>query len=543
NSFPVELAPRDAQWITFSAGNGLEGHVFRDGSLRFSGPDNNPLTPGTYFVKSSNVSYKTKLIPASAKHFFFDAHEQALVAKHNFPISVGQSNISGASNSNFDYGEYFGLNFRNGKIYTVTTDNSFDNTQTPIAVFNEVDKKGKHLSPQVDVVPPGYGDDTVIVPLLGETTVSVNPTNCLQLAATIGSFHPATITGTLIHISNDGGASWNDVDPFANIPGPYPTLPGFGQPVTAGDFQCTFDSFGNLFFTPLMEVVNLTDSSIESTIQYVLLSSDGGVTWTLFDSFAGVNPDTFALDYPIIATGPGKHGSAVTWLALKQDVSFDEVLGVGASLPVMVASYKMDGLGVFASKNYQEIPGSSNGGYGSLSVGPDGSVLYTGTAVNNSLGGLPFGNNTIWYSFNKDGFDCQFSPIKLVANTNAESFVFFSYYSPMQHRGTWSHPVALIDKKGRWYISYLDQPTTHAVQSNPNVYLIYSDDKGKHWSSPIRINNDIQNLSFHLQPNLALDQSSNDLAIAWLDTREDELDTSTRVWSAVIKDGSLPPVK
>lgn len=539
-SFPVEFAPRGARWIDFNAGFGLEGHVFRDGSIRFSGPGNTPLTPGTYFVKESEISYKTRNSPTQANGFFFYPHEQLFVRNSNFPISQGQSNISRESNSAFDYGEYFGIVFREGKIYTSTTDNSFNNAATPIAVFNEVDKKGCHLSGQINIVPPGFGDEGLL-PALAETDLTINPTNPLQLATTIVTFPSATIFGGVVYISNDGGQTWNIVDPLKNIPGPLPTLPGFGPPVEAGDQEIIFDSFGNLFWTPLMFVINNDDPNIISTIQYVLLSSDGGNTWSLLDTISGVNPETFGLDYPIIATGPGPDSSSVTWLILKQDVSLAEILGLGASLPQMVAAYQMTGLGQFSDKKYQEIPGSTNGGYGTISVGPDGGVLVTGTPVNNTVGGLPFGNNSIWCSYNKCGFNGTFpADVTYVANTNAESFVFFSYYTPMRNRGTWSHPSAVIDNNGRWYLVYLDQPTTHAVQSNPNVYLIYSDDLGKHWSTPVRLNNDVQNLSFHVNPNLAVDPFTNDLAVAWLDTREDSLDASTRVWATVIKNGSLP---
>lgn len=535
-SFPVEFAPRQALFVTFNAGPGLEGHVFRNGSIRFSGPGNTPLTPGTYRVRRSEVEYSTVNCPCEAKEFSFYQHENVLVRDENFPISKGQSHLTVENNLGFDYGEYFGIVFNKGEIFTVTTDNSFDNMQTPIAVFNAVDTKGRHLIPQVDVVPPSFARRNE----LGETTLTQNPTNLQQFAATFVNRNlQTTIPRSFVNISDDGGRTWRIVDPFVNVPQPFPTLPGFGPPLRGGDFQIIYDGFGNLFYAPLMLVENIADPSIFSTIQYVLLSSDGGNTWKLLDSITGVNPATFGLDYPIIATGKGPNGSQVTWLMLKQDASFDEILGVGSTFPLMTASYQMTGLGTFKAKRYQEVPGSNNGGFGTITVGPEGDVLLSGMAVNNTLGSLPFVNNTLWTSYNRNGFGGNFNPIEFTANTDAEIIFSFSFYLPMQDRGTWAHPTVTIDNNGRWYLLYLDQPTTHAFASNPNLYLIFSDDKGKHWSTPVRINNDVQNITFHVNPNLALDRTTNDLAIAWLDTREDQQDISTRVWATVIKNGSL----
>ncbi len=528
---PQNIAPSSAKWIDFNAGPGVVGHVFRDGSIRFSGPDNAALAPGNYIVPDTSVSFSTKLFPECAKGFFKrDGH---LVRSENFPISKGLSNVVGV-NDTFDYGEYYGIVFRNGEIVTATTDNSFDNTMTPIAVFNRVDAKGQHLIPQVDIVPPGYAN---FAPLLGEETLSVNPTSPNQLATTVlpAHFPFPTIPGSFLGISNDSGLTWTPVDALAGV-GPLPHPTDFVL-FSAGDQQCIFDSFGNLFYVNLAKFQNTVDPTIISAFCYVVLSSDGGTTWTLIDFITGINPKTFGVDYPIMATGPGPNGSSVTWLMLKQDVSTDELAGFGASLPVMIAAYKTTGLGNLVDKNYTEIAGTVNGGYGTVAVGPKGGVLITGTPMNNALGSLPFSNETIWYSYNKDGFGGAFSPIKFIANSNTG---YEATYTPQQERRTWPHPNAVIDGDGRWYLAYVDQPTPHIGQPNPNIYLIYSDDCGKHWSTPVQINNDVTGSSFQFMGQLAIDPFTNDLAVAWLDSREDAQDISTRLWATVIKKGSLP---
>jgi hypothetical protein len=170
---PQEFAPTSARWIDFDAGNGVVGHVFRDGSIRFSGPENEPLNPGTYLIPPSKVAFSQVRFPTKAKGFFSDDSGQ-LVRKKNFSISQGLSNLAGFVNGGFNYAEYYGLTFREGNILTVTTDNSFDNSQVPIAVFNKLNNQGEHLISQVNVVPPGYARS-----VLGEESLSSNP--CLAV--------------------------------------------------------------------------------------------------------------------------------------------------------------------------------------------------------------------------------------------------------------------------------------------------------------------------------------------------------------------------
>lgn len=540
NVLPRDYAPTSAEWVDFDAGNGIVGHVFRDGSIRFSGPNDAPLVAGTYTVPKSRVAFSTELHPSHGDGFF--EHDNTLVRGENFPISEGLSNLGGqpgSINNDTDYAEYYGMTFFDGKIYTSTTDNSFDNTQTPIAVFNEVNKHGEHSFPQVDIVPPGYAN--LQVPpnnyqQLTEETLSINPKNPNQLATTIWVYHnpQPTLPAAMIYISNDGGHTWNLNDAFAGLT--LPAVPGYSGPLAASNQQCIFDANGNLFYTTLCVFLNNTDFSV-TLWEYVIMSGDGGNTWQLVDFIQGINPNTYALDYPVLGTGGGPNGTATTWLTIKQAISYDEVIHYGATLPVLAAGYQTIAPGVLGTITRQEVPGSEVGGYGNVAVGPDGEVLIIGMAVNNAMGSLPFTNTHIWSSYNKNGVNGTFETIKTLANANTGYRV---PYLPELHRGTSTRPTGVIDNKGRWYVVYVDQPTPHFNSANPNIFLIYSDDHGKHWSSPLRINNDVDNVTFHIMPQLSVDPITNDLAITWLDSREDETDYSTRLWGTVIKHGTLP---
>lgn len=544
NVLPTEYSPTDARWINFDAGSGVVGHVFRDGSIRFSGPSNEPLAAGTYSIPKTHVSFETALHPARAEGFF--EHENTLVRKENFPISEGLSNLGGIPaniNNGTDYAEYYGMAFHDGKIYTSTTDNSFDQTQTPIVVFNKVNKHGRHSFSQVDVVPPGFANEIVPATVdshqLTEETISVNPKNPNQLATTVWTYHTPepTMPVAFLLISNDGGQTWEINDAFAGIT--LPTLPGFTPGLVASNQGCVFDGNGNLFYTTLC-VIATFDFSVITLVEYVLMSGDGGNTWTLVDFLSGIDPDTFGLDYPILGTGPGPDGSFVTWLMIKQDVNFDEIVHYGSTLPLIAAGYQTTGPGVLGTITHQEVPGTEVGGFGNISVGPDGEVLIIGMAVNNRKGTLPYANSNIWYSYNKDGINGTFKTIKTLANANTGYRV---PYLPALHRGTSTRPTGVIDKDGRWYVVYVDQPTPHFNAANSNVFLVYSDDHGKHWSSPLRINNDVDNVTFHIMPQLSVDPITNDLAVTWLDSREDETDYRTRLWGTVIKHHTLPKLR
>lgn len=539
NVLPRDFAPTNARWVDFDAGIGIEGHVYRDGSVRFSGPNDAPLAAGTYNVLKSKVAYGTELHPHHAEGFF--DHDNQLVRNENFPISQGLTNLGGmpgSINNNTDYAEYYGMTFFDGKIYTSTTDNSFDNSATPIAVFNKVNKHGQHSFNQVDIVPPGYAN--LPVPpnndfQLTEETLSINPRNPDQLATTVWVYHLPleTLPVAMLYISNDGGQTWNFNDAFAGIT--LPAVPGY-TPIAASNQQCIFDGNGNLFYTTL--TVYLNNTTFETTLyEYVVMSGDGGNTWTLIDFITGIHPDTFGLDYPVLGTGGGPNGTFTTWLTIKQDISFAEIIHYGSTLPLLAAGYQTTGPGVLGSVTHQEVSGTEVGGFGNVAVGPDGEVLIVGMAVNNTMGSLPFSNTHIWTSFNKKGINGTFNGIKTIANPNTGYRV---PYLPSVHRGTSTRPTGAIDQNGRWYVVYVDQPTPHFNAANSNVFLIYSDDHGKHWSSPLRINNDVDNVTFHIMPQLSVDPVTNDLAITWLDSREDETDYSTRLWGTVIKHKSLP---
>src|SRR5439155_9750567 len=72
--------------------------------------------------------------------------------------------------------------------------------------------------------------------------------------------------------------------------------------------------------------------------------------------------------------------------------------------------------------------------------------------------------------------------------------------------------------RGRLYLSYANAANT--TTSNLNIFVRFSDDDGKTWSQPVKVNDDTGR-AVHFFPAIAVDQSTGNLAVAWYDTRND----------------------
>ena len=108
--------------------------------------------------------------------------------------------------------------------------------------------------------------------------VAINPTNPRN--AVSFSALGAASGGLCKGVSNHSGASWT-ASTIAT---------GIDFPTASGSPACSWDNFGNLFLV----YSDITGNNIE-----VLLSIDGGTTFTLIYTFSGV-----ALSQPKVGTGP-----------------------------------------------------------------------------------------------------------------------------------------------------------------------------------------------------------------------------------------------
>jgi hypothetical protein len=97
---------------------------------------------------------------------------------------------------------------------------------------------------------------------------------------------------------------------------------------------------------------------------------------------------------------------------------------------------------------------------------------------------------------------------------------------------------------GRLYMIYTDVANgTARDRNNMDVLLRYSTDGGRHWGNALRVNDDAGTAT-QMLPRLAVDQTSGQIAVTWLDTRDDqtagaaddtddEVDTDVVLYAAV----------
>jgi hypothetical protein len=86
---------------------------------------------------------------------------------------------------------------------------------------------------------------------------------------------------------------------------------------------------------------------------------------------------------------------------------------------------------------------------------------------------------------------------------------------------------------------YVD--TADTTTSDTDVYTRFSDNNGATWSSRVRVNGDpLGDGKSQFLPAIALDQTTGNLAITWLDARNSANDTGVQVFGAVSLDGARP---
>src|SRR5262249_55622364 len=97
--------------------------------------------------------------------------------------------------------------------------------------------------------------------------------------------------------------------------------------------------------------------------------------------------------------------------------------------------------------------------------------------------------------------------------------------------------------RGRVYLVYLDEVDASGVPTNEtnntDVFVRFSDNDGQNWSAPIRVNdNPDTDMTSQFMPAIAVDQTTGNVAVTWLDCRNDTANnTHVQVFGSVSGDG------
>lgn len=248
------------------------------------------------------------------------------------------------------------------------------------------------------------------------------------------------------------------------------------------------------------------------------MSTDGGQTFT---HLATLGRDA---DQPTVTAAAGS-----VWITFSDG---NKTVATGAPVTGLGA------VGEFGE--LANITGGKGATFGDIAISADGQVAVTYQ--------LRVGRRSILgVNIDPDGLGSEpFGPRVVATNTNVKLFDIV----PAQHKRAIDAEVALAYDRsggpynGRLYILYTDVAKGVARdRNNTDIFLRYSTDGGLHFGNALRVNDD-EATATQLLPRLAIDQTSGQVAVTWLDTRDDQLasspdDTDDKVGTDVVLYGAV----
>ncbi|HEY6876201.1 MAG TPA: sialidase family protein [Candidatus Dormibacteraeota bacterium] len=343
-----------------------------------------------------------------------------------------------------------------------------------------------------------------------ETSIAINPSNPSQIVGGSNEIFCLPMRG---YSSAQGGksGSWHAVD----LPLP-PPLSTNGQDF-GSDPGVAWDTLGNVYYSYIVVFFNRFFSAIQGTEMAVARSSDHGLTWTAtyFNQNSGTGKFN---DKPMITvdTNPASPHFNTVYVAW-DNASFNQ--GKSSNNDVVLVSSSSDHGVTFSAPVAASPSGSGQAAVIGADpfVTPDGSLFVAWTDAINPA---------IRVSESTDG-GRSFGPAHLIANTLAT----FQNLPPAQAlRGALIYPACASDSSARLYCSWTDATASGAV----GVFVSHSDD-GVNWSPQERID-DAAVVNDQFNQWLAVDPSTQNVVLAWYDTRNDPTRVSTNYFFSESKD-------
>ena len=358
-------------------------------------------------------------------------------------------------------------------------------------------------------------------PMQNESSIAVNPLNPRQLIASAVDYRAAQ--SAWVYVSTDGGRSWR------NILLGKPNIQGF----TAGnDPSVAWGPDGTAYV--VYGGFNRASPPTGENGVFLARSSDGGRTWEshipiILHTGAMTVDSAFEDKYYITvdhcSTSPYRGRLYVPWKrVIDRDSSTQIVLtwsddrGSTWHTPVRVSPV-LPGTSLDTTFG-QSFPLAATGPQGELYV-----VWNSGTQR-----GIGFARST-------DG-GLTWSPPRFVHTYQwlGETKFTGTQYNHTLKGGTRveTYPVLVVDtlpnspRRGWLYLCW-------AADRVPNVYFSRSTDGGQTWSQPRIIHRDTTGDQFWQW--MALDGTTADLALMWLDSRDDPDNRYSRVYVALSTDG------
>ena len=358
-----------------------------------------------------------------------------------------------------------------------------------------------------------------------EEAIAVNPTNPDNIVVVTNI--QEGFSGLFEGVSFDGGQTWTrKIIAAGDVIG--------GGADGLGDSCCdpslAFDQYGNLFLSYLYNLENVVP---------VALSTDGGLS---FDVIANIPKPP----KPPGTKGPSRHGE---WRYVDQEtiVAGEGMVWVvfSASGPLAATGAPVTGLGDIGDFIPTEVvPGTNNCTYGDIAVGPGGKVMNVCTLTQSGQGG-----GKLFVNVDPDGLGpLGFGDRVFVESTHVGGF---DFVPPQPDRSVDAEPGLAWDRtagphRGRAYLVYTLEEKNES--DDTNVYVRYSDDDGRTWSAPHRVNDDT-GTNTQFMSKIALDPTTGHVAVVWYDARNDlgtggagdtdgVANTDAQFWGAFTTDGT-----
>jgi hypothetical protein len=263
----------------------------------------------------------------------------------------------------------------------------------------------------------------------------------------------------------------------------------------------------------------------------VLISTNGGQSFQ-FLSFL----DSGQVDYPAVATGPGRNaGEKSVWLAWMS--------GYQAPNQIKAAGAAVNGLGTVGAFTTEVVPApvttpATQYAQPRMAVGPAGQPMVAFIGVAHT------GDTTVPIYTNVDDSGLNFLGFRAAAKKVADTTVLANPGPPQFIIPAQPNLGILPQNNLAW-----DRSGDYVAAPNGRVHLIYtylsgpndtdiayshSDDSGATWSPWVLpwANNWCQFL-----PAIAVDQTNGDVAVVWLDSRNDNANIKVQLFTAASGDG------
>ncbi len=509
------------------------GEVDFRGKLRILGPQSLPVNAGRFASMPATVTYEIKKAPkVTVKNFIiWDGFSNA--AKWNpFDFPDGQEIAI-----SFDFGDYDDIShgFHDNKLYAIWADNSAELPfNTPDQAFKsyalaKIDVKNKKVKVHKPInltrvpcpVSPLCGistcDTLITDTTYAEGSVAIdlnNPNNIAVIVMAQGPF--------ILAQSCDGGETWTHK---------ILTISDSSKPPQGFDVHVRWDKYGGLWICYL-------ETELQLSLVY---SSDKGESFDKIFTFKGRLKR--AGDFPWIDIGPDPQDPSreLIWLGFHVITN----LMTANAVDFFVKPVIINGLGKtnieVPKKAFHLKPELNFANLPLLAVGPKGEVViamedqsFPDAPRPVSEDRISLSNSRNYIVINTGGINGEFSPIKVASSLSAgASSLDFIHPPPAQpHRALTNLSGLVIDKStkhlGRIYIGYVDVlGSPFSLATKP--FLIWSDDQGITWSSPLLVADNPKSQLNQIQVTLAVDDVTGKVAMTWYDARNDPTQTGQNV--------------